>query len=55
LDHVLVSADLAKAVTSTAKIPLGNFGRSLSVRSPEYTEPLLAASDHCPLVVEIDL
>ncbi len=55
LDHVLVSAGLAKAVTSTAKIPLGNFGRSLSVRPPEYPEPLLAASDHCPLVVEIDL
>jgi endonuclease/exonuclease/phosphatase family metal-dependent hydrolase len=55
LDHVLVSAGLAKAVTSTAKIPLGNFGRSLSARPPEYPEPLLAASDHCPLLVEIDL
>ena len=55
LDHILVSTGLAKAVTTTAKVALGNLGRSLSARPPEYPEPLLAASDHCPLVAEIDL
>ena len=55
LDHVLVSEVLAKAVISTAKIPLGNLGRALSPRPPQNPEPLLAVSDHCPLVTEIDL
>ena len=55
LDHVLVSAGLAQAVMITTKVSLGNLGRSLSARQPEYPEPLLAVSDHCPLVVEIDL
>lgn len=55
LDHVLVSSGLERAVMSAAKVPLGNLGRSLSARPPEYPEPLLALSDHCPLVVEIDL
>jgi endonuclease/exonuclease/phosphatase family metal-dependent hydrolase len=55
LDHVLVSAGLAQAVMTTTKVSLGNLGRSLSARLPEYPEPLLAVSDHCPLVVEIDL
>lgn len=54
-DHVLVSAGLEKSVISAAKVPLGNLGRSLSARPPDYPEPLLAVSDHCPLVVEIDL
>lgn len=55
LDHVLVSTGLAQAVMTTTKVSLGNLGRSLSARLPEYPEPLLAVSDHCPLVVEIDL
>ncbi|MBL8304952.1 MAG: hypothetical protein JNM26_19540 [Ideonella sp.] len=55
LDHILVSDDLAKSVLSTTKVPIGNFGRSLSARPPQNPEPLLAISDHCPLVAEIDL
>lgn len=55
LDHILVSDELAKAVPSTTKGPLGNFGRSLSARPPQNPEPLLAVSDHCPLVAEINL
>jgi len=35
LDHVLVSSGLERAVISTAKVPLGNLGRSLSARPPE--------------------
>lgn len=55
LDHILVSEGLAKAVISTTKVPLGNLGRALSAQPPKHPEPLLAVSDHCPLVAEIDL
>lgn len=55
LVHLLASEGLAKVVTSTAKVPLGNLGRTLSPRPPQHPEPLLAVSDHCPLVAEIDL
>jgi endonuclease/exonuclease/phosphatase family metal-dependent hydrolase len=55
LVHMLASDRLAKAVTSTSKVPLGNLGRALSARPPQHPEPLLAVSDHCPLVAEIDL
>lgn len=55
LVHVLASDRLAKAVTSTVKVPLGNLGRALPARPPQHPQPLLAVSDHCPLVAEIDL
>lgn len=55
LDHILVSESLARAVTGASKVALGNFGRSLSARPPEHPEPLLAVSDHCPLVADIDV
>ena len=55
LVHMLASEGLAKAATSTTKVPLGNLGRTLSPRPPQHPEPLLAVSDHCPLVAEIDL
>lgn len=55
LDHILVSDDLAKSVRATTKLPLGFLGRALSPRPPKNPEPLLAVSDHCPLVAEIDL
>ena len=55
LDFILMSDELAKSVVSTTKVPLGNLGRSLSHCPPQNPEPLLAVSDHCPLVAEIDL
>jgi endonuclease/exonuclease/phosphatase family metal-dependent hydrolase len=55
LDHILVSDALVRSVTSTAKVPLGLFGRSLQPRPPQDPEPTLAVSDHCPLVAELDL
>jgi len=55
LVHMLVSTKLAKSVNSTTKVPLGNLGRALSPRPPQYPEPLLAVSDHCRLVAEKDL
>lgn len=54
-DHIPVSDRLSKAVLSATKVPLGNFGRSLSARPPQNPEPLLVVSDHCPLVAEIEL
>jgi len=55
LVHMLASDRLAQAVTSTSKVSLGNLGGTLSPRPPQHPEPLLAVSDHCPLVAEIDL
>lgn len=54
LDHILVSEGLAKSATA-AKLPLGNLGRALPPKPPQNPEPLLAVSDHCPLVAEIGL
>lgn len=55
LDHVLVSAELAESVASVLKVPLGLFGRALPAQPPQRPEPLLAVSDHCPLVAEVRL
>jgi len=54
LDQVLVSQSLANSVVSARKLAIGFFGRSLSASPPEHPDPLLAISDHCPVVVEID-
>lgn len=52
LDFVLVSNTLAPAVVSATKVAIGPFGGS---RLPSATraDPLLAVSDHCPIVVEV--
>jgi endonuclease/exonuclease/phosphatase family metal-dependent hydrolase len=55
LDYILVSQTLAGSVTSTSKVAIGNFGRSLSAKPPQHPEPLLGVSDHCPLVADIRL
>lgn len=54
LDFVLISQSLLPAVMSTDKIGIGQLGRS---RSPTLNrqDPLLAVSDHCPLVAEIGI
>lgn len=52
LDHILVSQNLAPAVSSTSKIGIGPFGGSL-LPTANRPDPLLAVSDHCPLVAEI--
>ncbi|WP_406622830.1 endonuclease/exonuclease/phosphatase family protein [Acidovorax sp. SDU_ACID1] len=54
LDHILVSQSLATAVSSTSKIGIGVFGGSLPPTA-NRPDPLLAVSDHCPLVAEIQL
>lgn len=52
LDHILVSQSLATAVSNTRKIGIGPFGGSL-LPTADRPDPLLAVSDHCPLVAEI--
>lgn len=54
LDHVLVSESLAPAVRAVYKVSIEQYGRSLGAKLPMYPDPLLAVSDHCPLVAEID-
>ncbi|CAM3392192.1 Endonuclease/exonuclease/phosphatase family protein [Paracidovorax anthurii] len=54
LDHVLVSQSLAASVKSTRKVPVGPLGASLAAKPPQYPDPLLAISDHCPVVAEIE-
>lgn len=54
LDHVLVSQSLGPAVRSVSKVSIGTAGRSLGANPPDFPDPLLAVSDHCPLVAEID-
>lgn len=51
LDFVLVSKGLASGVMSTTKVAIGPFGGS-RLPSVNRTDPLLAVSDHCPVVVE---
>ncbi|MGM9480238.1 endonuclease/exonuclease/phosphatase family protein [Roseateles sp. NT4] len=55
LDHIIVSQSLAGAVRSTSKVPIGALGASLSPKPPSLPDPLLAVSDHCPLVADIEL
>ncbi|GAB4088302.1 hypothetical protein GCM10028785_09710 [Hydrogenophaga soli] len=54
LDHILVSQNLATAVVSTNKIGIGVLGSSLQ-STASRPDPLIAVSDHCPLVTEIKL
>lgn len=54
LDHVLVSESLAPAVRAVYKVSIEQYGRSLGPKLPMYPDPLLAVSDHCPLVAEIE-
>lgn len=45
---------LAPAVKAVQKISIGSLGLSLMPRPPQFPEPLLAISDHCPVVMEVD-
>ena len=55
LDHVVVSQSLVVSVKQVMKVPIGEFGSSLAASLPKYPNPLLAVSDHCPVVLDIDL
>lgn len=51
LDHILISSGL-KSDGHGQKVPLGKMGRTLKA-SAEHPDPLLALSDHCPLVATL--
>lgn len=53
LDQVLVSTSLKAAVRDISKVPLGKLGGSMKASPPQYPEPLLAVSDHCPTVLDL--
>lgn len=55
LDHVVVSQNLVASVRQVVKVPIGAFGSSLPASPPKYPKPLLAVSDHCPVVLDVDL
>ena len=54
LDHMLVSKGLEPRVTQVVKLSIGRLGRSMEPR-PDKPEPLLAISDHCPIVATVDM
>lgn len=54
LDHMLVSKGLEPRVTEVVKLSIGRLGRSMEPR-PDKPEPLLAISDHCPIVATVDM
>lgn len=54
LDHILVSESLAPSVRAVYKVSIEQYGRSIAPKLPMYPDPLLAVSDHCPLVAEIE-
>jgi hypothetical protein len=53
LDHILISSGLM-SVGPTVKVPLGKFGGSRPT-STKFPDPLLALSDHCPLITKLNL
>lgn len=53
LDHIIVSAGLQPKVRAAAKVAIGALGQTLA---PAEGRPAsLAVSDHCPIVVSLDL
>lgn len=52
LDHIIVSQSLASAEVQTRKVAIGALGGSRPA-SAQHADPLLAVSDHCPLVTEL--
>jgi endonuclease/exonuclease/phosphatase family metal-dependent hydrolase len=54
LDHALISQRWSAAIIEAEKLPIGRLGNTLAA-SDRYPEPLLAISDHCPIVVTLNL
>jgi endonuclease/exonuclease/phosphatase family metal-dependent hydrolase len=54
LDHFVVSETLKGSVTGAKKVAIGVMGRSMAA-SGKFPEPLLAVSDHCPIVMGLEL
>ncbi len=54
LDHFVVANALKTNVVSAEKLPLGKLGGSMGPVEGK-PDPLLAVSDHCPIVMTVDL
>jgi hypothetical protein len=54
LDHALVSESLTQWVKSAKKISIGRYGNSRAPNSASDV-PLLSVSDHCPIVLTLQL
>lgn len=54
LDHFVVSETLKVSVTGARKVAIGVFGNSMAAND-KYPEPLLAVSDHCPILLGLEL
>jgi endonuclease/exonuclease/phosphatase family metal-dependent hydrolase len=54
LDHFVVSETLKASVKEAKKVAIGVMGRSMAA-SGKFPEPLLAVSDHCPIVMGMEL
>lgn len=54
LDHMLASKRLVGLAKSTIKLSIGRFGGSQEATA-NRPDPLLAISDHCPIVASFDL
>ncbi len=54
LDQAIVSEGLAANVRSAVKVPIGKFGGTLAAKPPGFPDPVLAVSDHCPMVLTLD-
>ncbi len=54
LDHMLMSKHWSRSIVEAEKLPLGRMGNSLAANA-QYPQPLLAVSDHCPIVLTLRL
>jgi len=46
---------LANSVTAVTRLSIGPMGGSKRASPPQFPDPLLALSDHCPLVANMEL
>lgn len=54
LDHFVISGSLQPKVKAAEKLPIGKLGGSKAPTEGK-PQPLLAVSDHCPIVLTLDL
>lgn len=54
LDHFVVAEKLKSKITGAQKVGIGALGESAAAPAGK-TDPILGASDHCPIVMSVDL
>ena len=53
LDQAIVSQTLAASVRRADKLAIGKFGGTMNAKPPKFADPVLAVSDHCPMLIEL--